>query len=1041
MEPDTGDTLNVPTVVGTGLSGIPSGVVSFTQGTTKTYRITATTNLGSGTITVTVTTQQSATQFVTIDYTCVAQPSPITIARSNLYYSGGNLPDSNSFDFEISNYPLGIKFLDTYCDTPFTCGVTRLIPDSRLYTVPYNLQSNFTSAPLKLTLVDYNSTETVLSTSSFLGSTYQLNSPAIANLQLYPNTASPTFQKPVLNAFYSVDTPASSKHFIKLSVQSSGAIIMNSPVPIGGSPTTSVQYLGQMFAKNPLYQLYGFNGATNSSTQIDSLSIVFPNRPAFGTPLCTTDAKFPQFGISNTNTRLYLIGLTSLIRTLNAPFPYGVSSGNGVSHTYSISTFASQNQKTSLSLVMYQYKDQSASCQFTFTPATADQTAPVLSNVEFTPLSGENAIITLSISDNLSGISQIILQFSDEVSSDTKQSVQVQLGDLVLGTYLDGTYQKVINYLGVVSMSVRVIDNANNVGNYFVSAYKNADLDPLIPQFPLYLQGYHTITKAADITQFSFKSTQVDVSNGNVENELYISFAGQDPTSTLIFQPYFYGGGSWNPSFYSTFSAGKFTIKFTVPARLFTGPIDYSIYIAPHNFTNSQIYNIVGASSQLRAISQNADQIGPLVSDIQVSSAQVTVTNDTVISFTVTIQDSLNGLSKGTIRITSDVDPVGYSYTITPSSGTGTKFQGAYKLDLPLTTNCISQTYQISYLSLYDTSGFHTETYDFNTNTGLDPLVKLATNPTIQTTCAMTPDTTGPVVQTFVVTPDISSVVIDVTGTQEDRTLTAVITASDNESGILITRPPSVYLGAVGFKNEEFPCTLTNNTVDLKTAEFTCTIVIPFGLGYTQGLALSYYGLFNNHFQITGKSMKDLNMAIATSTVKYAPTLLTYSGALANNGGTLTLYGSRFGVISTNTIVQIDKGTGFEDLSLTFDLFSQVVLVFDLPAISGTSFDIRVSVNTIATNKLTIPLTGGTSTTTNNPGTTDNTVDTGQTSSIPDGGSGTQTTNGNPTSSTSTTGAMDSTTQSNVISDSPITHQFNLILLFITVIGCLILLF
>ncbi|KAF2068257.1 hypothetical protein CYY_010418, partial [Polysphondylium violaceum] len=346
-----------------------------------------------------------------------------------------------------------------------------------------------------------------------------------------------------------------------------------------------------------------------------------------------------------------------------------------------------------------------------------DFEAPKVTNIEFEYLSSGYCLIRVHITDNQSGFSRLF--FSVPASVITPQN-------LVSGNLLDGVYElrtqtfllpSVIRYGYTINDKAgneKVVSTTNSFRPYYL-------IDAQIPELPSPTFDYE------DITTFKFEPNNINVTTFGSLCTLYFGYKGMtsDNMPPVFIRltkstDYLLETTSFAdiPLMQWDTSLNLYKYQFFIPPRLFSGNIDYQVYAGSLNINPTIMYQFFGEKALLKVYSDISDEMPPIVTKYSFSPSSVTINQgqSVQVTLTVDIEDPINGLDYGSIKIGSDYDSkVGYSFTFTPVDAINKNpYYGTYQFKFTVNGNCRSQSFKIVDISLTDTSG-HKSSVNSNT--------------------------------------------------------------------------------------------------------------------------------------------------------------------------------------------------------------------------------------------------------------------------------------------------------------------------------------
>ncbi|KAN0038835.1 hypothetical protein ACTA71_001027 [Dictyostelium dimigraforme] len=437
-----------------------------------------------------------------------------------------------------------------------------------------------------------------------------------------------------------------------------------------------------------------------------------------------------------------------------------------------------------------------------------------------------------------------------------------------------------------------------------------------------------------DLNDISYLYNNVNVTNQMVSNIMYISFMDNEKYKNQTIGLYLLDSKSLRDEnfdgtlvgnfdknifgskyYFSEFDQmnNRFQIRFNIPANILPGKLDFIL-----SFSQSlRLYSpTLPLNFQLNITSNLIDIQGPIFTNI--------IKNPNgKYGWIVTIEDSINGLDYGIISLFGLMDSSTFNFTIRPSNAiNGNKWKGDYELFIPYNSSfkCISQTYMIRFVELFDTQGNSATFVKYLRTRDGSTLVKTLTNPFInfmndsniikinyncpnEAVNSLSP----PVLISF--TSSKSSLDVGLINIVE-------FNFQINDSlGIKDYQNPIVYLTTAKFDIIE----CVSNIISKQSNQFKCSIEIPIGFGYPNGILLSVYGFINNGGFFSGycsQQLSEMNFASFISTNQSYTLNQPYiqsSNKFSNLGGNLWIYGRGF---ASDSIVEIKfKDSGYTSFS------------------------------------------------------------------------------------------------------------------------------
>ncbi|KAF2068261.1 hypothetical protein CYY_010414, partial [Polysphondylium violaceum] len=371
--------------------------------------------------------------------------------------------------------------------------------------------------------------------------------------------------------------------------------------------------------------------------------------------------------------------------------------------SYGIVSGTSDNYKMQFNFVRSKYDLQSPQQLYFFNAdytnptnipttgsAVSDNYFPLLTNIQvITMPSGFNRYFNVRFSavDDLAGIRMLFF------TSSNIDTTPIFTSSLIQGNYLDGTYEAIFDAPYYYSILFQVFDYASQNTPYGPQYYTTNEWTRSLivtnPPEENILTGYCD----DDFTSASWSHNDIDLSSSSYYTKLQFNLFNADKlfSPTLIFIGYdnlpletFYG--YWNET------SEQYEIVVKVPARTFTGVVQYKIYLkCGLGYTyESTVLNSMYPSSELRVFSNDADMFGPELIDLSQLPGQVATvaTGGGEIGWKFKVYDRLNGFEYGNITIVSDRDLAEYTFVLDPNIP-------SQEISIKINEKCLSQTYSI----------------------------------------------------------------------------------------------------------------------------------------------------------------------------------------------------------------------------------------------------------------------------------------------------------------------------------------------------------
>ncbi|KAF2074813.1 hypothetical protein CYY_003877 [Polysphondylium violaceum] len=566
--------------------------------------------------------------------------------------------------------------------------------------------------------------------------------------------------------------------------------------------------------------------------------------------------------------RTHSISLTkvNILANQYLTFPYGISTGSlssGFRVSLSYPSWAYFNNTMSYTVGMSNPIQSLTRTSPNYNPPNPTPTVKSL-----TYIGQFNGRYSYRISINDTIIFNKITAFYTGV--DSTDQILATSANLVSGDGYDGTYEFSHDISGL--KNARVI---NDNGYYAMITFPTTT---------------PVTTDYSAIKGISFSTKFIDTTHLVEPVKVRVSFDYAIPNINFKFIMY-------TPGLYITQTSDQvyYDMVFNPESQLYEVDIDvlprrtFTYYISSYSFmVYSMALEVMFPESVLTVVYDNLDEMPPMVSSVTHSpSSSITIDSAvpgyTTANFIITIKDTYNGLKNGTIWIASDLDPVGFNFTIDPSMATsGDMYLGTYSLPIKINRNCVSQSYFIQDMKLFDNSNIISSVYAPYPN----PFFNESINAPLAITCSGTRETVAPILTSFVIN---TAIPLDVSA--EIRNVVIDFTVTDTDSGIDEFRTPTVYASEPGFRY------VSSKSVFISTGVYRATVSLPYGFGAFGGVYFSIYGIIDNHLNFNGYSTADLqSLGFANSintTLNFTPFITNASFSVEYN--LLTVKGFSFG--------------------------------------------------------------------------------------------------------------------------------------------------
>jgi len=611
-------------------------------------------------------------------------------------------------------------------------------------------------------------------------------------------------------------------------------------------------------------------------------------------------------------------------------YPYGFTNGNFKNYTFTKSFFAPKYFQTSSITIRTDTQKI-----ISFNPLI-DSTDPLVNKIDYIKLINGQVLVRVNVTCGPSGLKSFIIRESDPILPI----------DTVYSNSQYTIYEKII-----------LTPNANAIQFYLSNFYKTvfSSYSPIG-----FLPDIGRI-KFSDMTELYFEKNNVDLSNNGVLNTLYLNSTNADINfripfklvstseiaTNILTQTIAWDYLSWD------YILQKYKVQFYMPARMFTGVVNYILYIDGRDMDSPALSSIF-PTSILNVISSNADEMAPIVS--QIVPKMYPEGSNMTLSWIITISDPLNGLESGNLTINSDLDYLGYQFTFGPCDSID-PYEGVYQFNITIDLSiCKSQTFSIKELTLRDTSGHFSNSSKFQIDYNyyiLDPFINipdlsiynidLICNNSVE----INNDINGPEIYNFKTSVDS----IDVTS--NNRTMDVYFETYD-ENELSLRHNPYIYIEdiftiqPIGFRATRVKG--YNST----WISYRTTIQIPYNFGISdKRFGISVYGAADKLMNIKGYSFDELKNQSYNSIINVktdAKDVIITNIELVNmvfsdkTQEYLFIYGHGFGLDSSlvqiklydqqNTLLRMYPSSEFNKFS---SILIQVAKVFTL-----TTFTIKV---------------------------------------------------------------------------------------------------
>ncbi|KYQ92429.1 EGF-like domain-containing protein [Tieghemostelium lacteum] len=670
-----------------------------------------------------------------------------------------------------------------------------------------------------------------------------------------------------------------------------------------------------VFSSNPLLN-YGIYNEIQNYMRIEIAGIAFTNAYSW------------EFQMGTISSSLVIIPKRTI------PTPVGISAGTFKSAHVNLNYMVSPYFNTGLSLL-------NLSPISNLYSTTTDTVAPVISIIRYFPLQNCSLLVQIIASDNLSGLRKFVIFGEHTIyAASSAIGAPVYYNNYIIS----GTFEAIIESTGRPQVNDLIVAY-DNVGNSVIGTTNI----PNTMQMPL--KKFSCILPSDQYVQLNFfdqyffKVNPVDLSIQGVDNILYFNFTQPKDINAKVYLSFEF---NLNQRFEGAYDhdISMWVVDFHLPINaLGAGNLFYTLSIPDITVTSEALATrIVGNKADLYVSSNNiTDREGPVITS-------VSIINDGIsFGYRILIADQVNGLKSGEIRVKSTLDTLPYIFNIDVPEG-----YLIYETDLliPLTDYPICSgpiTFQIVYARLVD-RGNHVTIFDMGVSEidgvpAINPFYTItAPLPDNILTCNnIVADSTAPF---FAPINDPVYNVVDVG--QENRFWMYKFNGTDNN---LISKRHFPYCRIYTLYDEIY--VKANMTFNGNTFNGSCSTNLPYGWAQGNSLGVfrvSVYGVVDVLLNIGGFDKVD---QIFTATLNYSTIMIDDYYPVSSRGGSLTIKGHRFGLVSTTDArVNITKGTKFQLYQPSF-VSGSMIIIDNLPPTSN-SYLASVVINNVVSNQITI---------------------------------------------------------------------------------------
>ncbi|KAK5583864.1 hypothetical protein RB653_005468 [Dictyostelium firmibasis] len=616
-------------------------------------------------------------------------------------------------------------------------------------------------------------------------------------------------------------------------------------------------------------------------------------------------------------------------RSFFESFPFGFSSGNNTKFSLDISLLKMNN----FSNFNYQFLCGGLSYSFdNFVVQDLDK-PPIITqfNILDTFTNDNNKVLFRLNYSTPTGISKIELKRFNDFNYALKESFVYTSTDfkIVSGDLKNGVLEFIYNYALLKNDYITLI--IYDINSNFTTLQQNNYYQSFLDTFSFPQLYQHDFEFRVDsISNISFIFNNVNLTNAHGYNIMYL----ETYNTPLLFDPCLQIMPQWdNITINGEWINSRYEFKFYMPPNIVPGAFEYVLKTPSlRTILNTELPD----EYQLNVISDHIDLMGPIVTTMNKNpnTGVASINNESYnISWTITIND-YNGYDKGYVIVIGSIDNILYNVSIVSPSNYPNDF--TYQLNITLNNKtCISQTYSIAEMVLYDRYGLNSTFYinkgeDYTPN--INPLYKIQDRSlySIETVCPG-----GSFIQPTFKSFDFSPKSIDVGSSNRNVTFTYGIGIGDG-----IKEHPYVYLTSVTLqilKCTDIITTQINSTYN----EYKCTLTIPYAFGLPQDIMVNLYGLigFGSYFGYSSYTLQQLGYPFlikANFTIMSTNSgVITGASSISTEGGSLYIYG-RF----PNTEFNVEFSQGY---SLKPSKKSGLIIKVDGVKPSNVPFTIKIN--------------------------------------------------------------------------------------------------
>ncbi|KAK5575641.1 hypothetical protein RB653_006774 [Dictyostelium firmibasis] len=580
------------------------------------------------------------------------------------------------------------------------------------------------------------------------------------------------------------------------------------------------------------------------------------------------------------------------------------------------------------------------------TSISSEKTSPILISYSFKRLKGKNSNILFTTNIvSINGVQKFLIN-SDIYGLDT----------LVSGSNKNGTYEIIYRVSGAYFSGVFGFTCYDIYGNSFYYIHNQIiSYNPLlIFKVPDYFINSFNVDSFDNI---KFFKNNLNLLNSVGYNTMHLNSSTIDPDTPLslilldpVSMSYQRIGGS---ILYDSFpivydpTLKLFTCDFIVPRNNLFGEVPYYIMFTNGISMGNQL------SPKLIVDDTYLDNQGPIFKIFTPLNSGVKVNDINQYGYTFNITDDFNGFSSGSITVRGSIDSSKYVFNFSLADALyGDKINSQYQITLPISKQCVSQTYLVTNAILLDSNNVSSifNLYSNNPDPTTNPFINLYDKgiQSLYLNIVCEPISLvdqGP--QNLVsFKHSIINSIIDVGKT--NRSITFDFSINSPPSGIKDQQSPIVYIISTKFEKFECVSQLTGVDTVYGTSNFTCTESLPVGFGYPGPLIFSVYGFINNAGYYFGHSTTTIAKLFPSSyyvdtTLSTSEPIITSTDSIYSTGGSLLIYGRALS--TTKQVLVYYSETGSESTLIQNTTYGSSAVLINSIAETKKPFKIQIITN------------------------------------------------------------------------------------------------